>query len=111
MIQMQIIRDSLAQRTPGFLRVSLKVDRAVLAKRRWRRRAEDGTEFGFDLHHPLADGDVFFENENVSYVIEQKPEPVLELQISGSGFRNASAFARLGWLIGNLHFQLALDGD
>jgi hypothetical protein len=29
--------------------VSLNVERRVLAKRRWRGQAEDGTDFGFDL--------------------------------------------------------------
>ena len=29
--------------------ISLTVDRRVLAKRRWRGQAEDGTDFGFDL--------------------------------------------------------------
>ena len=29
--------------------ISLTVERRVLAKRRWRGQAEDGTDFGFDL--------------------------------------------------------------
>ena len=30
-------------------KISLTVERRVLAKRRWRGQAEDGTNFGFDL--------------------------------------------------------------
>jgi urease accessory protein len=108
---MEIIRSALAQTAPGLLRIPLKVERAVLAKRRWRGRAEDGMEFGFDLVAPLAEGNAFFENDAASYVIEQKPEPVLELSAVNCGLRSTSDFARLGWLIGNLHFPLALDGD
>ena len=34
-------------------KISLTVERRVLAKRRWRGEAEDGTDFGFDLVSPL----------------------------------------------------------
>ena len=33
--------------------IPLTVERRVLAKRRWRGKAEDGTDFGFDLDVPL----------------------------------------------------------
>jgi urease accessory protein len=108
---MEIIREALSRKTPGLSRIQLKVDRTTLAKRRWRGVAEDGREFGFDLHHPLADGDAFFGNGPAIYVIEQKPELVLEIRIADTGLHHAADFARLGWMIGNLHFPLALDGD
>jgi len=113
MEEIQIIREMPSRETSpsSSPRVALKVDRATLAKRRWRGRAEDGKEFGFDLAHPLADGAVFFENENASYAIEQNAEPVLELRIADCGLRTENDFARLGWLIGNLHFPLALEND
>ena len=39
--------------------ISLTVERRVLAKRRWRGQAEDGTDFGFDLISPLRNGICF----------------------------------------------------
>ena len=35
------------------MKFHLTVERRVLAKRRWRGQAEDGTDFGFDLAIPL----------------------------------------------------------
>ncbi len=98
---MQLIYDHLHNVDPSLPRVSIAVDRLTLAKRRWRGVAEDGKEFGFDLEHPLADGDIVFAN-GAAYTIAQKPEPVLEVALG----TDATAAARLGWVIGNLHFQL-----
>ena len=41
------------------------------------------------------------------YVISQKYEPVLEVGLDA----DASTAARLGWLIGNLHFPLEVAGS
>lgn len=89
-------------------RIALVVGRTTLAKRRWRGVAEDGREFGFDLKHPLTDGAAFFETEPACYTIAQKPEAVLELQITDCGLRKATEIA---WKIGNLHFQIELDDE
>jgi urease accessory protein len=91
--------------------VALEVGRQTLAKRRWRGVAADGREFGFDLHHPLADGAVFFSDGKKTYAIAQQPEPVLELRIADCGLRNGPDAARVGWLIGNLHFALEIAGE
>jgi urease accessory protein len=86
--------------------VPVNVSREMLAKRRWRRAAVDGTEFGFDLEEPLRDGSaVYASGENV-YVIRQLPEAVLEVGIED--FREA---ARLGWMLGNLHFAVEITGN
>ena len=103
---MEIIRDHLHDADPDARRVLLRVERLVLAKRRWRGTAEDGREFGFDLDHPLANGDAFCRGDTAVYVIQQKAESVLEIAV---GSEPASA-ARLGWIIGNLHFSLAIEG-
>lgn len=83
----------------------------MLAKRRWRGVAEDGSEFGFDLETALSDGAAVFQSAAAVYVLAQKYEPVLE--VSSSAFRagNAADAARLGWMIGNLHFQIEIAGD
>jgi urease accessory protein len=85
----------------------LVVDRLTLAKRRWRGVAADGRELGFDLEGSLHDGDVVLQDGDACYVISQAPEPVLEVQLRTS----SSAAARLGWLIGNLHFQMEVTPE
>jgi urease accessory protein len=103
---MDIIRAPLSP-SPGTLQeVLLPVDRHTLAKRRWRAAAEDGREFGFDLAEPLRDRIPFFQEAGATYLIAQQPEPVLEIQLP-----TPPEAARLGWLIGNLHFTLDLAGN
>ena len=82
------------------------VTKLTLAKHRWRGFAEDGAEFGFDLERPLADGAPVSASDAGLYVIAQKYEPVLEVALG----TDAPAAARLGWLIGNLHFPLEVAG-
>ena len=85
----------------------LKVDRLTLAKRRWKRNAEDGAEFGFDLERPLRHGAVFYETEKSVYLISQKAELVLEVVL----IPRSAPVARLGWAIGNLHFPIEVTDD
>jgi len=101
---MKIIRQALAFPPAQLHPVRLAVERLTLAKRRWRGVAEDGAEFGFDLELPIADGAAFHLTDNAVYLIAQKYEPVLELQIGSDA-------ARVGWLIGNLHFQIEVLED
>ena len=101
---MEIIHHHLHAWDETLALVPLPVDRLTLAKRRWRKTAADGCEFGFDLEHPLCDGDVFFQNVHARYQIQQQPETVLEVPLGTA----AAAAARLGWKIGNLHFPIAI---
>lgn len=87
--------------------IALRADRVRLAKRRWRGFAEDGTEFGFDLEFPLRGGSCFFYSDTHAYVIEQLPEPVIDIFCP----REPSAAARLGWVLGNLHFPIEVLPD
>ena len=89
----------------------IAVDRLTLAKRRWRGVTEDGREFGFDLAEPMRDGETFVADDDATYVLAQKYEPVLEVRIAECGLRHASDFARVGWLIGNLHFQIEVTDE
>lgn len=84
------------------LRIAVPAERLDLGKRRWRAVAADGREFGFDLDHHLHDGDVIHRDGGIAYVLSQKPEPVLELELPGE----PRAAARLAWQVGNLHFPL-----
>lgn len=104
---MELIHAPLADCDPGLTTVRIPVERLTLAKRRWRGVAEDGREFGFDLDAPLPDGAAVFQSESAVYVIAQKFEPVIEVALDG----DASNAARLGWMIGNLHFPLEVAGS
>jgi urease accessory protein len=111
---MTIIRQALDVSPAHLNPVRLAVERLTLAKRRWRGVAEDGAEFGFDLERPIADGAAFHQTETAIYLIAQKYEPVLELRIvpqSRDGLRSGTDAARVGWLIGNLHFQIEVLDD
>ncbi|MEO6742074.1 MAG: urease accessory protein UreE [Chthoniobacteraceae bacterium] len=92
---------------PSLPRIALAADRLMLAKRRWRGIATDGTDFGFDLSAPLADGAAFFASESAVYCIAQKPEPVLEIAL----IPRPAPVARLGWTIGNLHFPIQVTDE
>jgi urease accessory protein len=103
---MTLIHQALTE-VPPHSRIVLRAHRLTLAKRRWRGLAEDGTEFGFDLASPLSDGAAFFSSAAAVYVIEQAPEPVLEVAL----IPKPAPVARLGWTIGNLHFAIQVTGD
>ena len=104
---LELVRHPLTEWDTSLPRVPLPAERRLLAKRRWRGVAADGREFGFDLDHPLADGDAVHANDTALYVIAQAAEPVLEIALPA----DPAAGARLGWMIGNLHFALELAGD
>ncbi len=103
---MEIIRAPLFEWDASLPPIRISVDRITLAKRRWRGAAEDGSDFGFDLETPLADGACVFQSERTIFVIAQRYEPVLEVALGS----DAPASARLGWIIGNLHFPLEVAG-
>ncbi len=104
---MEIIRGALPPPAAALAKIPIPIDRYTLAKRRWRGVADDGCEFGFDLDEPLADSAAVFQSEAAVYVIAQKYEPVLEIALGG----DSPVAARLGWMIGNLHFQIEIAGE
>lgn len=101
---MHIVKHSIAAPGTPCEEIFLEVERAALSKRRWRAQAPDGTEFGFDLEHPLQDGSAIWREGSKLYRLRQKPEPVLEIPF-GTDTTLAEA-AQLGWKIGNLHFPV-----
>lgn len=100
---MELVHGEITVSDPGKPRIELRVERSMLARRRWRACAADGADFGFDLERPINDGAIFFENEAAIYCIVQKPEDLLEI-IPG----DATQGAWLGWMLGNLHFPIAI---
>jgi len=103
---MDLIRAPLSDSTRGDQEILLPVERQTLAKLRWHHTAEDGREFGFNLAKPLHDGASFFQADGATYRIAQQPEVVVEIPLA-----TPRDSARLGWLIGNLHFPIELAGD
>ena len=103
---MELIHGELMAATAAKPRISLDADRMTLAKRRWRGVAQDGREFGFDLPHPLTDGAAFFETDECLYIVVQQPETLFEIKPGAP-----HEAARIGWMIGNLHFPIEIDGD
>ena len=95
---MEIIYREVSQPDDSLPVVALRADRRTLAKTRWRAVAEDGQEFGFELARPLPHGATICQKA-ARYVIDQRPEPILRLAVT-----DPSEGARLGWMIGNLHF-------
>lgn len=87
--------------------ILLRATRQQLAKRIWRGTAADGVEFGFDLPAPLKHGDTIRATVGRRYVVEQQPEPVLEIPLAIA----PSAAAGIGWAIGNLHLELSAEPD
>jgi urease accessory protein len=100
---LELIRGPLEHSAPHLLLIELSAERLTLAKRRWRGRAADNREFGFDLEHSLKHGDLFFETSTHCYRIAQTPEPVLCVELS-----SPDQAARIAWQVGNLHFPVTI---
>jgi urease accessory protein len=103
---MQIIHQALTSFDPGLPQTRIPVERLTLAKRRWRGVAEDQQEFGFDLESALRDGAAVHQTSTTVYILAQKYEPILEVALGA----DSPTAARLGWMIGNLHFQIEVSG-
>lgn len=84
---------------------ALVVDRRDLARRRWRVSAADGQSFGFELARPLQPGDTIAVLSGQRYVLRQRTEPVLVIDLT----LPTSAAAGLGWAIGNLHLEASTE--
>jgi urease accessory protein len=104
---MIIVRHALSTVDPDLPCIPIQVDRLTLQKRRWRATAADGTDFGIEVDHPLANGAVVHQSECCLYRITQSTEPVLDVALPPT----ADAVARLAWSIGNLHFPLQVLPD
>lgn len=100
-----IIRGKLSYANPSGRCIVISADRWQLAKLRWRGAASDEREFGFELEHPLAHGDLVWENDYGYYMIQQAPEAVLVITS-----HEITVTAALAWSIGNLHQPLQISG-
>ena len=103
---LDIIRAPLADAAASLAVIALPIDRFTLAKRRWRGKAADGREFGFELERPLRHGDAFFATDTHVYRIEQTPEPLLKVALG-----SANQAAATAWQIGNMHCPIQVAAD
>lgn len=102
---MQIISQPIDAPDASLPEVVLMVERLTAAQRSWRGKAADGMEFEFALAKPLQHGAVFWQTSAARYVIEQHPEPVVEVSLELA----PSAAAGIGWAIANLHLELSAE--
>ena len=102
---LHLISRSIPEPNPALPEIAMRVDRQTIYKRRWRGRADDGTEFGVEVSAPLNHGDSVWESETHRYVVQQSPESVVEISLSVA----PSAAAGIGWAIGNMHLELSAD--
>lgn len=91
---------------PPERRVVLRAERRQFLKRRWRERAEDGTEFGFDLETRLVDGCVIYRANGNDYIVRQLPETVYRI-----AFESHAQAALVAWKTGNLHLPAQILDD
>lgn len=84
---------------PALPETAIRVDRRKLERRRWRGRADDGADFGFELEVPLGHGDIVWATQTTRYVIWQAAEPLLEVSIAVP----PDQAAVIGWAVGNMH--------
>jgi urease accessory protein len=85
--------------------VMIRADRHDIARRRWRAKAEDGQEFGFDLAKPLRHGQTVYETTTQRYVLQQHAEATLVIALN---LIPATAVG-LGWAFGNLHLEASSE--
>ncbi len=100
-----LVRQAAASPDLTLRTIAVPVDRITLAKRLWRGAADDGREFGFELNQPLKHGETILQTSDVRYVIDQKPESLIEISLEIA----PSAAAGIGWAIGNLHLELSAE--
>jgi len=102
---LELIKAVIAIPDPALPEIAVRADRFTLAKRLWRGRSDDGTEFGFELDAPLKPGETIFQTKSARYVVRQVQEPVIEISLDVA----PSAAAGIGWAIGNLHLELSAE--
>ena len=102
-----IVTAPLASPEMALPQVWVRADRVTLAKRLWRGKADDETEFGFELLAPLKHGETVHQTPTTRYVVRQEMESLLEMSLDIA----PSAAAGIGWAIGNLHLELSAESS
>lgn len=94
-----LIERSVESEAPA---IPVSVDRHTLYKRRWRARAEDGTELAVILGDPVKHGSVLDGGGGRLFRVEQQPEEVLAIPMPST----CEMAAKVGWYLGNQHLPV-----
>jgi len=88
----------------------LKISRMELEKRILRRKADRGTDVGFNLDPgvKLRHGDVI-KNGDMKIIIEQLPEKVISVRLKTKNITDVMVL--LGHIIGNRHRPISIQRD
>ncbi len=81
---------------------SVIVDRHTLYKRRWRAKAEDGSDLAINLDRPVGDGAYLDGGESGVFKVQQLDEEVLVIPLP----KSTELAAKVGWYLGNQHLPV-----
>ncbi|WP_236023751.1 urease accessory protein UreE [Bifidobacterium miconis] len=90
----------------GKLNVPIAFDWFETDKKRMRKVAEDGTEFGVMVGRTIKDGDVLAETEDKRYFARIKTAQLIEIPVS-----SMKEMGRLCFELGNRHLSLKVEND
>lgn len=107
MIAKEITGNIISQQySDGKLNVSIAFDWFETDKKRMRKVAEDGTEFGIMVSKTIKDGDVLAETEDKRYFARIKTAQLIEIPVN-----SMKEMGRLCFELGNRHLSLKVEND
>lgn len=107
MIAKEITGNIISQQySDGKLNVSIAFDWFETDKKRMRKVAEDGTEFGIMVGKTIKDGDVLAETEDKRYFARIKTAQLIEIPVN-----SMKEMGRLCFELGNRHLSLKVEND
>ena len=107
MIAKEITGNIISQHySDGKLNVPIAFDWFETDKKRMRRVAEDGTEFGIMVGKTIKDGDVLAETEDKRYFARIKTAQLIEIPVD-----SMKEMGRLCFELGNRHLSLKVEND
>ena len=74
-----------------------------LEKKRIKKTAEDGTEFGISIPEVLKEGDILGETESALYVVQ-----IIKTRLIHIHVHKMQEMGRLGFELGNRHLSLKI---
>lgn len=98
-----IISDTFSD---GKLNVPIEFEWFEADKKRMRKVAEDGTEFGVAVGATIADGDVLAETADKRYFARIRTAQLIEIPV-----RSMKEMGRLCFELGNRHLSLKVEDD
>ncbi|WP_055428078.1 urease accessory protein UreE [Bifidobacterium aesculapii] len=107
MIAKEITGNVISQRyDDGKLNVPIEFDWFETDKKRMRKVAEDGTEFGVMVGRTIKDGDVLAETDDKRYFARIRTAQLIEIPVD-----SMKEMGRLCFELGNRHLSLKVEDD